>query len=80
MPSCIGTVTLVVPGARELQIHLTGARLLAITFHRRSSRTYVFVVHEDVYARYERLLDDFLATSWGTRRIGRSSAFTAEEI
>ena len=65
---------------RVMQQRLAGARLLGVTFHKWSSRTYVFVVHEDAYDRYARLVEGFLATDWGTRRIGKSAAFTAEEV
>jgi hypothetical protein len=42
---------------------LTEAYLTAVTFHRGTQRTYIFVLHKENYLRYEDLLQSFL-TKW----------------
>ena len=49
------------------------AQILAVTFHRGTQRSYIFVLHPDSYRRYERILSDFLSTEW-------NSMFTWESI
>jgi hypothetical protein len=39
---------------------LPEARLTAVTFHRGTQRTYIFVLHKEKYLRYEKLLQSFL--------------------
>jgi len=49
------------------------AQILAVTFHRGTQRSYIFVLHPDSYRRYEQILSDFLSTEW-------NSMFTWENI
>ena len=46
--------------------YLLQARIIALTFHPYEQRAYIFVLHEKTYEKYERLIDEFLVTNWGT--------------
>ena len=59
---------------------LPDSRLLAISFNRWSCRTYIFVLHESVYASYCNTLNRFLETAWGTVKVGGKPAFIQEPI
>ena len=65
---------------RQILSFLPDARLLAVSFHRWSSRTYLFVVHEEQYAFYDQVLREFLRTAWGAHTIDGKKAFSAEAI
>ena len=43
---------------------LPEAKLLAVTFHRGTQRSYIFVLHPEDYPRYKQILTDFLESSW----------------
>ena len=49
----------------EIRGHIRDAQLLAVTSHRGTQRSYIFVVHPDQYLRYKMFLDDFLKSAWG---------------
>ena len=55
--------------------YVCDARLLAVTFHRGTQRSYIFVVHPERAEIYESLLQRFLMTPWGNRKV-----FTHEPI
>ncbi len=55
--------------------YICDARLLALTFHRGTQRSYIFVVHPERIEMYESLLQGFLSTSWG-----KSEVFTNETV
>jgi hypothetical protein len=59
---------------------LPDARLLAVSFNRWSCRTYIFVLHESMYASYCNTLNRFLETAWGTVKVGGKPAFIREPI
>lgn len=65
---------------RQMSMCLSDAKLLALSFHRWSARIYIFVLHEDVYSLYHRMLDDFLHTKWGTNQVDGKVPFTVESI
>ena len=48
----------------EIRNHIRDAQLLAITCHRGTQRSYIFVLHPDCYAKYERILTVFLDSEW----------------
>ena len=45
--------------------YVRDAQILAVTSHRGTQRTYIFIVHPDCYRRYEQLLTSFLSSVWG---------------
>jgi len=49
---------------RIMQESIPMARLLAVTFHGGTQRSYVFVLHEKDYERYLRIINEFLKTEW----------------
>ena len=49
------------------------AQIIAVTFHRGTQRSYIFVLHPDSYRKYEQILSAFLRTEW-------NSMFTRENI
>ena len=57
-------------GIRE---YIRDAQILAVTCHRGTQRSYIFVVHPDCCQRYEGLIADFLSSTWG-------NMFTREKI
>ena len=65
---------------RRIEKLIPGSRLIVLTFHRWSCRSYVFVIHDDQYIRYKEIIDRFLRSRWGTYKIGGNPAFTEEII
>ena len=57
----------------EIRNHIRDAQLLAVTCHRGTQRSYIFVLHPDCYMKYERIITAFLDTEWG-------SMFTLENV
>ena len=49
----------------EIKNHIRDAQLLAVTCHRGTQRSYIFVLHPDCYVKYERILTAFLDSEWG---------------
>ncbi len=49
----------------EIRKHIRDAKLLAVTFHRGTQRSYIFVLHPDCYIQYEHILTAFLESAWG---------------
>ena len=57
----------------EIRNHIRDAQILAVTFHRGTQRSYIFVLHPDCYMRYEKIITAFLDSEWG-------SMFTWENV
>lgn len=49
----------------SIQDHIRDASILAVTCHRGTQRSYIFVLHPDSYLKYNRILKDFLISDWG---------------
>ena len=49
----------------EIRNHIRDAQLLAVTCHRGTQRSYIFVLHPDCYLKYERIITAFLDSEWG---------------
>ena len=49
----------------EIRKYIRDAQLLAVTCHRGTQRSYIFVLHPDCFQRYQNILADFLETPWG---------------
>ena len=49
----------------EIRNHIRDAQLLAVTCHRGTQRSYIFVLHPDCYMKYERIITAFLESEWG---------------
>lgn len=49
----------------EIRNHIRDAQLLAVTCHRGTQRSYIFVLHPDCYMKYERIITAFLNSEWG---------------
>lgn len=49
----------------EIRNHIRDAQLLAVTCHRGTQRSYIFVLHPDCYMKYERMITAFLDSEWG---------------
>lgn len=49
----------------QIREYIRDAQILAITYHRGTQRSYIFVLHPDCYTMYKQILTDFLASSWG---------------
>lgn len=49
----------------QIREYIRDAQILAITFHRGTQRSYIFVLHPDCYLKYKQILNDFMASEWG---------------
>ena len=49
----------------SIQDYIRDAQILAVTCHRGTQRSYIFVLHPDCYLKYNRILTDFLISAWG---------------
>ena len=49
----------------SIQDYIRDAQILAVTCHRGTQRSYIFVLHPDCYHKYNRILKDFLISDWG---------------
>ena len=65
---------------RQILNCLPDAKLLAVSFHRWTSRTYIFVLHSEQFEKYQEAVHAFLATEWGTLLMDGKAAFTEEPI
>ena len=57
----------------EIRNHIRDAQILAVTCHRGTQRSYIFVLHPDCYMKYEKIITAFLDSEWG-------SMFTWENV
>ena len=57
----------------QIRDNIRDAQILAVTFHRGTQRSYIFVLHPDCYLEYERILTAFLDSVWG-------EVFTWEDV
>jgi len=57
----------------EIRNHIRDAQLLAVTCHRGTQRSYIFILHPDCYMKYEKIITAFLDSEWG-------SMFTWENV
>ena len=48
----------------EIRKYLRDAQILAVTFHRGTQRSYIFVLHPDCCHQYEQILKAFLDSPW----------------
>lgn len=65
---------------QQIKEYIPDAKLLALSFHRWNARTYIFVLHENKFDFYTRILKEFLETSWGTYSIDGKIPFSTESI
>nr|MCR5294002.1 hypothetical protein [Lachnospiraceae bacterium] len=65
---------------KRIMAGLPGAKLLAVSAHRWVNRAYIFVVHEDQYEFYKKVIDGFLQSDWGTVRVDKKLFFTSEDV
>lgn len=49
----------------QIKEYIRDARILAVTYHRGTQRSYIFVLHPNCFLKYEQVLTDFLASDWG---------------
>lgn len=65
----------------EIRRYIRDAQILAVTYHRGTQRSYIFVLHPDCYTKYRYMLTDFLKSSWSKvfswESIGGNVSFTA---
>ena len=58
----------------EMSQYLPDAKLITLTFHKGTQRSFIFVIHPEDYPRYVRLCENFVRSVWGT-----SKWFTLED-
>lgn len=62
---------------RELES--IGAKIIVLTFHRGTQRSYIFAIHPERYEKYNELIEQFLSTNWGTVKVdGKQEPFSRE--
>jgi hypothetical protein len=49
----------------DIRTCIKDVQILAVTFHRGTQRSYIFVLHPDDYQYYRELLKEFVNSSWG---------------
>ena len=64
----------------QIKTFLPEACLLAVTFHRWSSRTYIFVLQKEKFELYKQIINRFLSSEWGTTKIDGKASFSIETI
>lgn len=63
----------------ELTTICPDARIIVLTFHRGTQRSYIFGIHPEHYETYDKLIEQFLLTNWGTVRVdGKQEPFSRE--
>lgn len=56
------------------------ARIIVLTYHRGTQRSYIFAIHPEQYDEYNSLIEQFLLTNWGTEKVnGKKEPFTREK-
>jgi len=48
-----------------MNAYVPGVKLLALTFHKETQRTYIFVIHPERFEKYEKLVSEFMESGWG---------------
>ncbi len=59
----------------EMQNVLSDAKIMVLTFHRGTQRSYIFVVHPDSYERYRDFIDEFVIRYWKAENKNPSFVF-----
>lgn len=49
----------------EIRKYIRDAQILAVTCHRGTQRSYIFVLHPDFFHQYQQFLKAFLTSAWG---------------
>lgn len=57
-----------------------GAKVIVLTFHRGTQRSYIFGVHPENFDKYDMLIKEFENSKWGTVKIGNKKAPFSREI
>ena len=55
------------------------AKIIVLTFHRGTQRSYIFAIHPEDYNKYDKLINKFLKTSWGLTDEKKTPMFTREQ-
>lgn len=50
---------------KELEQVCQGVKIIVLTFHRGTQRSYIFGIHPERYNNYDKLINEFLKTDWG---------------
>ncbi|WP_028506143.1 hypothetical protein [Ruminococcus sp. FC2018] len=50
---------------KELEQVCQGVKIIVLTFHRGTQRSYIFGIHPERYKNYDKLINEFLKTDWG---------------
>lgn len=56
----------------ELRSVCPDVRIIVLTYRRGTQRSYIFGIHPERYETFNRLIDGFLQTSWGSHAVGRT--------
>lgn len=65
----------------ELNTICAEAKIIVLTFHRGTQRSFIFGIHPEKYEKYSTLVKQFLSTNWGTVKVdGKKPPFSKESI
>lgn len=57
----------------ELKLVLPDVKIIVLTFHRGTQRSYIFEIHPEHYDKYNKLIADFLKTDWGKTSVRKKN-------
>lgn len=57
----------------ELKQVFPDAKIIVLTFHRGTQRSYIFGIHPEHYDKYNKLIADFLKTDWGKTSVRKKN-------
>ena len=50
---------------KNIMSALNGVKLITLTYHRGTQRSYIFAIHKECYERYNSIIEAFLKSDWG---------------
>ena len=66
---------------REFLDMKSDAKIVVLTFHRGTQRSYIFATHPENYEKYDKIINEFLSGPWGSVSSGNKRIpFTREKI
>jgi len=58
---------------RQAKLVLPDVKIIVLTFHRGTQRSYIFGIHPEHYDKYNKLIADFLKTDWGKTSVRKKN-------
>ncbi len=65
----------------EFNVDGHDARIIVLTLHRGTQRSFIFAVHQDHYETFDGMINEFLSGAWGTVKVdGKKLPFSRETV